>query len=164
MDYGKPVTYHPKVAELLGGIKEAIFLQNLLYWQKRGKRKDGFIYKSHKDITKETGLTRHEQIRIRTKLITKGVLFEKVKRAGKFPTVHYYASEKNLGKLQEKTVEKYVDKPVDKRIPLYGKRTNHDCTENVQTITEITTKITNRREVDSVDKPKLVWTKVIPML
>lgn len=56
----KPVLYIGglgKVFSTNGGI----LLSQLLYWHGKGKRKDGWIYKTAADIEAETGLTRSNQ-------------------------------------------------------------------------------------------------------
>lgn len=60
--------YFPKKPVLyIGGLgtifspNAGIFLTQLLYWHGKGKRKDGWIYKTATDIQQETGLTRTNQ-------------------------------------------------------------------------------------------------------
>lgn len=83
----RPVAYHPMLAKVLGGVKQAIFICQLLYWHDKGKRPDGFIWKTANDIEKETGLSRSEQQTARKHLVKFGVLQEKLK--GIPATMHY---------------------------------------------------------------------------
>jgi hypothetical protein len=58
---GSPVAYYPRLAIALGGVKEAVFVCQLLYWE--GKQSDSkrWIHKSLEEIRSETGLSRYEQ-------------------------------------------------------------------------------------------------------
>lgn len=78
-DVGSPVAYYPQLALLLGGVKEAIFLCQMIYWL--GKEKTpGLIYKTAKEIKNETGLSYLEQKTARRNLKEMGVLTEEYKR------------------------------------------------------------------------------------
>ncbi|MEM1577949.1 MAG: hypothetical protein QXM27_03000 [Candidatus Pacearchaeota archaeon] len=75
----RPIAFNPKLAKMLGSAKAGLFLSQLLFWWGRGRNPD-WIYKTYKEITEETGLSRAEQdtaIKICKKL---GVL--EVKRIG----------------------------------------------------------------------------------
>ena len=41
----RPIAYHPKLAQVLGGVKEALFVSQLLYWHGKGAHKNGWIWK-----------------------------------------------------------------------------------------------------------------------
>ncbi len=56
----RPKPVHPKLV-LIYGFPLAIMINQLLYWHGRGIRKDGYIYKTEKDLTKETGLSAAQQ-------------------------------------------------------------------------------------------------------
>jgi hypothetical protein len=72
----RPVAYHPALAKVIG-VKEAIFVCQLLYWDGRGRMPGGWIYKTQPDWTDETGLSRYEQETVRKHLIKNGLLEEK---------------------------------------------------------------------------------------
>jgi hypothetical protein len=76
-EVGRPVAYYPSLARLLGGVKEAIFLCQLIYWDGKQADEDGWIYKTQEEITAETGLSRREQEHARKTLRFLGVLEEK---------------------------------------------------------------------------------------
>jgi len=76
-EVGRPVAYYPSLARLLGGVKEAIFLCQLIYWNGKQADEDGWIYKTQEEITAETGLSRREQEHARSTLKALGVLQEK---------------------------------------------------------------------------------------
>jgi hypothetical protein len=82
----RTVAYLPNLARALSkllhgsGVKEALFLCQLLYWDGKGRRHDGFIYKSEREWTIETGLSEGEQETIRRNLTGLGVV--KTKKGG----------------------------------------------------------------------------------
>jgi len=85
----KPVVLHPQLAKVLGGIEEAIFVQQLYYWTDKGKNEEGWIYKSKKEWEEETALSRKKQDRVRKKLIEEGIIEVKKKKANGAPTLWY---------------------------------------------------------------------------
>lgn len=85
------VLFYPWLAEALGSIQAAIYYQHLWFWGDKGGRKDGFIYKSKREIEKETALTRSQQDKVRGQLKKLGFLEVKIKMANGHPTLHYRA-------------------------------------------------------------------------
>jgi hypothetical protein len=85
----KPIAFYPELAIELGDIASAIYYQQLYYWSDKGKRSDGFIYKTQKEIEEETTLTREQQDRIRKNLISNGWIEVKKIKANGHPTLHY---------------------------------------------------------------------------
>lgn len=83
----RPVAYHPKLARAVGGVKQTIFVCQLLYWDGKGKDPEGWVYKTQPEIEEETGLTRYEQETVRKSLCAMGVLEEKL--AGVPAKLHY---------------------------------------------------------------------------
>lgn len=73
--------YYPSLARLIG-LKESIFLCQLLYWVPKANNghSDGWIYKSVEEMESETGLSYKEQIRLRKSLVEQGLLEEKYER------------------------------------------------------------------------------------
>lgn len=64
----KPIAYQPYLV-LLFGPATGIFLYQLLYWEQKGSNKAGWVYKTEKDFTKETGLSKSNQETAIRKLI-----------------------------------------------------------------------------------------------
>lgn len=89
----RPVAYHPALALALAqahdrcGVKEAVFVSQMLYWDGKGSLPNGWIWKTGKEWTAETGLSRYEQETVREHLIKIGILEEKL--AGVPATLHY---------------------------------------------------------------------------
>ena len=80
-----------------GGIKEALFFKNMVFWADKGADMDGWIYKSHKQIEEETYLTRREQGLIRKRLVKLGVIEETLKQVdGKAPTIHFKLNQEGV--------------------------------------------------------------------
>lgn len=55
-----PIRYHPGLIGFCGSVNAAIVFSQLLYWHGKGARQD-WIYKTIKEMQKETGLTKHQQ-------------------------------------------------------------------------------------------------------
>lgn len=76
----RPIAYHAVLAKAVGSATAGILISQLLYWTPRSQDKEGWIYKTQKDIYEETALTRREQESARRMLRAARVLEEK--RAG----------------------------------------------------------------------------------
>lgn len=134
----RPVAYHPMIAHILGGVKEALFVCQLLYWHDKGKLLDGWIWKTQREWTEETGLSRYEQEGARKRLIEKGVLEEKLK--GIPATLHYRLDLDCLYELTEEWHRHKLDcgKPAN----LIAENPHTKIVENPHTISESTTEST----------------------
>jgi len=142
------IAFHPILAKVLGGIEEAIYFQQLYFWSDKGKRTDGYIYKTKEEIYEETTITWRQQDRIRQNLVKKGYLKTKLIKANGSPTIHY--------KINVKMVQKAID---SNNFPNITKRNNgmlqnvtfqynktlHSITENT---TEITSEMTKNNDND----------------
>jgi hypothetical protein len=84
---GSYVVYYPSLNSITGSVTATIFLSNLLAWEGSQDDPDGWIYKSQKDIERETGLTRHEQDTARRLLRTRSLIEEDLR--GVPATMHY---------------------------------------------------------------------------
>jgi hypothetical protein len=71
---GSPVAYYPRLAIALGGVKEAVFVCQLLYWEGKQSDSERWIHKTLEDVRAETGLSRYEQEGVRRTLEKKGIL------------------------------------------------------------------------------------------
>ena len=71
---GSPVAYYPRLAVALGGVKEAVFVCQLLYWEGKQSDSERWIHKSLEEVRAETGLSRYEQDGVRRALERKGIL------------------------------------------------------------------------------------------
>ncbi|MDD2732135.1 MAG: hypothetical protein PHI53_02990 [Candidatus Pacebacteria bacterium] len=85
---GRPVAYYPRLAKFIGSVKTTLFLCQFLYWEGKQKdKKEGWIFKTQKEITEETGLSRYEQELARKELKQFGYLKETHKSIPR--KVHY---------------------------------------------------------------------------
>lgn len=83
------IGFRPEIARALGSIEAAIFYQQLYFWSDKGKRGDGFIYKSAREIEDETCLTEKQQRLARKKLVDAGWLLAEKHQANGAYTYHY---------------------------------------------------------------------------
>jgi hypothetical protein len=126
--FDRPIAFLPSLAKVLGGIPEAIYLQQLYYWSDKGIREDGFVYKSKTEIENETTLTRDQQDRVRLKLTKRGILEVKKEKANGTPTLHYKINLIVLSACLE-TLSEPLENGVDFGLagnPLMEKRETHD--------------------------------------
>ncbi len=86
---GHAVAYYPALTRITGSSNATLLLCQLLYWRGKGKDPHGWVYKSAKEVERETGLTRHEQETARGKLRRAGLLQEEVRKVEGAPTVHF---------------------------------------------------------------------------
>jgi len=73
-EVGRKIPFAPELARWLGDKKTPIFLSQLIYWADKGEDPDGWIYKTHIEMEKETTLSRTDQDKARKKLTELGVL------------------------------------------------------------------------------------------
>jgi hypothetical protein len=64
----------PRLAIALGGVKESVFVCQLLYWEGKQYDSERWIHKSLEEVGAETGLSRYEQDGVRRTLERKGIL------------------------------------------------------------------------------------------
>ncbi len=76
----KPIGYHPIVAKCLKSATGALFFSQLMYWDSTLKEhRNGWFWKTHDEMTNETGLTRSEQDTARRELKKRGWIQEERK-------------------------------------------------------------------------------------
>lgn len=73
---GRVVSYHPRLARLVGGVKAAVLLSQLLfhYCSKPVRERGGWLLKSVDEMEDETGLNKVEQKNARRSLMELGVV------------------------------------------------------------------------------------------
>lgn len=119
-----------------------IFLAQLIYWCDKGKRKDGYIYKTTKEWEKELGLNEYRIRKARNTLEDMGILKTKVKKANGNPTVHYKINRKA-----------FVDAFLEYHQKEYGINTNGNC-GIPNSLTETTAEITSETSSKTHIEPK----------
>jgi hypothetical protein len=125
-DVGRPVAYYPRLAIALGGVKQAIFLCQMIYWDGKEANADGWIRKPQREITDETGLSREETDRVRAALVKAGLLEQT--RFGRKGQLHFRVLKDALNDLWEKQSDNScLCKP---HIPVCVKPSNSIYTEN----------------------------------
>lgn len=138
----RPIAFHPIFARVFGGVNEALYLQQLIFWGDKGIRPDGFIYKTKNEIENETTLTPKQQDRVRKPLVDSGVLKIKKERVNGAPTLHYKV---DIGKVHSVILEK--------------------CKKDVSSISENTSeKASALQEADVVSPPKEAATAVVKIV
>lgn len=127
----RPILYQPGLSLVLGSVNAGVLMSQLLYWHEKGRRKDGWIYKTMDELKAETGLTRTQQETAIRICRNQGVIDYKI--AGIPAKRHYKVNlevlEKLLPSLKEKAGIVYPNPP-------------QQFAENQQTITENTLETT----------------------
>lgn len=72
----RPIAFNKHYVELGCGITGALMLSQLVYWTKKTKDQNGWVYKTNIEWTEETGLTRSEQNTARKNLRELGFISE----------------------------------------------------------------------------------------
>src|SRR5699024_3057536 len=75
--------------EMLGEFNTAAFLNQLVFWSDKTKRRDGFFYKTYAEWEDELLLSEYQVRRSSKNLRDLGLIETEVKRANGSPTVHY---------------------------------------------------------------------------
>ena len=103
---GEVVAYRPVFAHVFGGATPALLLSQFWFWTNTPtvKGRDGWFYKTQREITQETGLTRRETDTARRKLVALGVLSENLR--GVPATQHYHLHKERLYQLLWEHLEK----------------------------------------------------------
>ena len=96
---GRPVAYYPSLAKVLGSIKAAVFLAQLMYWTPRGKKADGWVFKTAQEWEEETGLTYEEQFGVRKVLGADGLDIIESKYIRSQHTTYYRVKREKLDAL-----------------------------------------------------------------
>jgi hypothetical protein len=95
---GEVVAYRPVFAHIFGGATAALLLSQFWFWTNtptvKGRTGNGWFWKSQKEITEETGLTRRETETARRKLTALGVLQEDLR--GVPATLHFRLDKERL--------------------------------------------------------------------
>ena len=90
----KPIAFNKHYVFLGCGINGAVMLSQLVYWADKSKDPNGWIYKTGKEWTEETGLTRREQDTARKNLRELGFIDER--KHGVPCKVHFKVNQSNL--------------------------------------------------------------------
>jgi hypothetical protein len=146
----KPIAFYPQLARELGDIASAIYYQQLYYWRDKGKRDDGWIYKSVKEIEEETTLTRKQQDRIRKNLLEKGWIEAKKKMANGAPTYHYRCLM-----MIDVVLTKVKFRSVPKGQNEVSQRDKSEVSQRDNSITENTREYNNTREFKTKQRAKI---------
>lgn len=88
----RPIAYNPAFRRITGSTVAGIFLSQAWYWSKRHREDDGWFYKSGKEWTEETGLSRWEQETARKHCQAARVTQEKLKGV---PATLFYRVDKH---------------------------------------------------------------------
>lgn len=120
--------------QITGSHNEALVLKQLVFWENKTSRTDGYFYKKSEELEEETLLTRRQIDGIVKKLTEKEFIEVKRKKANGFPTRHFKINQKNIVSRLHETVQRNA--PNGANLGLH---------ETVQTLTDSNTDSNNRQ-------------------
>ncbi len=130
----RPILYQPGLAIVLESVNAAIILYQLLYWHQKGKREDGFIFKTSEELRRETGLSRTQQDNGIRRLISLGIVDKKLAQipAKRHFRVNFVELQKRLPGLKQTYKLTYMNPPiyVDDNLQPITKSTQKTTTNN----------------------------------
>lgn len=71
----RSIRYFPPFGHALKSVNAGIMLSQLVYWQDRGNAKDGYFWKTVKELQRETCLSRHQQDAAKALLENHGLIY-----------------------------------------------------------------------------------------
>lgn len=120
--------------ELTGSHTEALVLKQLVFWENKTSRTDGYFYKKSEELEEETLLTRRQIDGVVKKLVDKEFIEVKRKKANGFPTRHFKINQKNIVSRLHHLVQRNAPNGA-----------NLGMHETVQTLTDSNTDSNNRQ-------------------
>lgn len=72
----RPIAFHRCLVDVGGGIVQALFLGQAIYWSQRSKEPGGWFFNTRDQWAEQIGLSRSEQERARAALIERGLIEE----------------------------------------------------------------------------------------
>lgn len=130
---GNSIRYFPALAHALKSVNAGLMLSQLLYWEARGHRHDGYFFKTAGELYHETGLSIDKQDTARKLLLSKGLIATKL--AGIPAKTHYLV---NTAKVIDLLSTWQKNAPLDTRKALFK------FPEKQVTITKTTQQTTQR--------------------
>ena len=144
----KTIAYNANLAKVLGSVKAAILLGQLLYWNNKGEDKE-WIYKKTEELQEETALTYSEQTSAINICKEKGVLEVKLARIP--ATRHFRVNNEKLIDL----IARFKEKP-----KLVLRQATNSVNENQKTTTYSTPENTSYRNRDIINEKKVLAKKM----
>lgn len=116
----------PKVyIRAMGSIDGGLLLSQMIYWSDKGKREDGYFYKTYAEWEDETTLSKYEVSKNVAIMVSAGFLQTIIKKANGAPTVHYKFS---FDEFQQWIVKK-LDNGIDSFLTNDDEKTSQSLTE-----------------------------------
>jgi hypothetical protein len=159
-DLGRPVAYFPNMARALG-VKEAILLQQLIYWMKASDRMSskhsaditGEVYKTPGDLETEIGFSYKEQRTARKNLVAEGILIERFEPLEH--TTYFSVNKKRVNEVWASRNDQMVIPGCPKGNPGIAERASVICTEITQESTSESTGLLPFPEAEHIKQKKL---------
>ena len=128
--------------EMLGDFNTAAFLNQLIFWSDKTRRKDGYFYKTYTEWNEELLLSEYQVRRSAKILKEQGFINTKLKKANGSPTLHYKV---NMDKLSESILKKLKNRNL----------TNLSNDTEVSSVSLTVDDTVDEQTVDSASRSKL---------
>jgi len=109
----RPIAYQPVIAKAFGSVNLGILWSQLYYWSDKMNDKDGWIFKTSRQLYEETALSRKEQETARKIGLSLGVLEEKL--SGNPATLHFRINEDTAFEVINKFLNLIEQKPAKEK-------------------------------------------------
>jgi len=100
------IPLHPALNRIIGNMNATMLLRQILYWQGKDGREDGWIYKTRQEFSDELGMTLNEYDTAR-KFLHKYGLIEEGQARGMMRTLHFRPNLKAV----ERVIRDYLEAP-----------------------------------------------------
>ena len=121
----------PKIyVKAFGDVNTAYFFSQILYWSDKGKRPDGYFYKTAQDWTDETGLNGYRLQKARKQLEETGLIETRVMRANGSPTVHYRVDQDAVANWISSIAQNRIDQSDEMDFVKSGKSITYTTAED----------------------------------
>lgn len=169
----RPVAYWPYLARRIGGVKAAVMLSQLLYWNGDStvQKRDGWLRKSVEDMENETGLNKTEQKNARKTLSTAGIIECTLKG---YPKIWHYRvnmerlAESIVGEQTHSTSNSFNEKIIQRQnhsmtnSPVVGAQTNPSLGEFVAQLNNELKTTVNKTTVNKTTSSSSAESKSYP--
>lgn len=146
------VLVHFELKHITGSVNGAIWLSQILYWYDKGWKKDE-IYKSRRELTKETGLSRDQQLIVENKLKRLNIVTITVKPGRPSPVNHIKINFEQLYLL----IEQYKLTLDSKTRNLTYEKSVKQISPNTENITKNTPMVHYKENTIEHVEPSLVY-------
>lgn len=141
------ITFPKIYLELTGEYTLAVFLNQLIYWSDKSRRKDGYFYKKNEEWKEEILLSDYQIRRATKKLKAMGFLETELKKANGTPVTHYKV---NMQAITD-SILKFLNNGIGSELTFDSKETQSSL-ESKETLESLTINYNNKLQQMNTNK------------